>query len=258
MAVICVSGVSKFYDRGLRSGELLRRLCGGFGGQGRDHFGALKKVSFDVNEHESVAIIGTNGAGKSTLLSLIAGLVQPDEGRIEVAGPLATLLELGSGFHPDLTGLENLQLNASLLGFTRKQVKGLRSQIVEFAGIGDSLYEPTRTYSTGMILRLAFSIAIHRDPAILIVDEVLAVGDAAFQRKCGERVRQFRQRGKTLLCATHDPRAALELCDKALWLDHGEVMMYGESAQVVTMYQQYTRACPAAAGAGAPLPTAQR
>jgi len=234
--MIRVDGVSKFFERGRGAKQILRCLCGR--GENRGRFCALKNVSLQVNDHESLSIIGANGAGKSTLLSLIAGLAQPDEGRIEVGGSMATLLELGSGFHPDLTGFENLKLNASLLGFTRRQVEDLCTQIVEFADIGDSLHEPTRTYSTGMVLRLAFSIAIHLDPSILIIDEVLAVGDAGFQSKCRERIRQFRQRGKTLLCVTHDHGAVLELCDKAIWLDHGEVMMYGKPGNVLAAYQE--------------------
>src|SRR5262249_42903643 len=150
-----------------------------------------------------MAVVGPNGAGKSTLLGLVAGLSSPDSGTVSVNGRVAALLELGSGFHPDLTGSENVHLNASLLGLSRKRTSQLFDEIADFSGIGEFIDEPLRTYSTGMTMRLAFSVAIHMDPEILLIDEVLAVGDAAFQVKCFEKIRQFRQAGKTLLCVSH-------------------------------------------------------
>jgi ABC-type polysaccharide/polyol phosphate transport system ATPase subunit len=200
-------------------------------------FYALKDVSFEVASGESAAIIGSNGAGKSTLLSLIYGLAKPSSGTIKVNGRVAALLELGSGFHPDLTGAENLELNASLLGFSRKQTKEMFEPIVDFAGLGDVIDEPLRTYSSGMAMRLAFSIAVNIDPDILIVDEVLAVGDHAFQVKCHERIQQFRASGKTLIFVSHAAGLITEFCDRALWLDHGELVMQGEVEQVLSEYQ---------------------
>jgi ABC-type polysaccharide/polyol phosphate transport system ATPase subunit len=200
-------------------------------------FYALKNVTFEVASGESVAIIGSNGAGKSTLLSLIYGLARPTSGTITVNGKIAALLELGSGFHPDLTGSENLELNASLLGFSKKQTREMFDAIVDFAGLADVIDEPLRTYSSGMAMRLAFSIAVNIDPDILIVDEVLAVGDQAFQAKCHERIQQFRSAGKTLLFVSHAASLISEFCDRALWLDHGELVMQGEVEQVLGAYQ---------------------
>ncbi len=206
-----------------------------------DPFYALKNVSFAIAARESVAIIGANGAGKSTLLGVIAGLANPDEGSVEVNGRIAALLELGSGFHPELTGTENVFLNASLLGFNEKQTRELLGAIVEFAELRQSMHQPIRTYSTGMIMRLAFSVAVHVDPAILIVDEVMAVGDVAFQEKCQRRIQTLREEGRTLICVTHSP-GLMETCDRSIWLHHGELVMDGPSAEVVPAYVNYMAA----------------
>ncbi|MGD0773102.1 MAG: ABC transporter ATP-binding protein [Candidatus Solibacter sp.] len=205
-------------------------------GDKKKRFYALKNVSFSLDRGEGLAVVGPNGAGKSTLLSLVVGLVQPNEGHITVTGRIAALLELGSGFHIDLTGRENIFLNASLLGLTRKRTIELFDEIVDFADIGDFIGEPMRTYSTGMIMRLAFSVAVNMDPEILIVDEVLAVGDAAFQAKCFAKVREFRHAGKTLLCVSHAVGMVQELCDRAIWLDHGELVMTGTVRDVTEAY----------------------
>ena len=205
-------------------------------GEKKERFYALKNVSFSLEKGESLAVIGPNGAGKSTLLSLVVGLVQPNEGQITVTGRIAALLELGSGFHIDLTGRENIFLNASLLGLTRKRTIEIFDQIVDFADIGDFIGEPMRTYSSGMIMRLAFSVAVNMDPEILIVDEVLAVGDSAFQAKCFAKVREFRHSGKTLLCVSHAVGMVQQLCDRAIWLDHGELVMSGTVRDVTEAY----------------------
>jgi lipopolysaccharide transport system ATP-binding protein len=202
-------------------------------------FFALRDVSFRLGEGESLAVVGRNGAGKSTLLGLVAGLAQPNAGRIDVRGRVAALLELGSGFHPELTGIENLRLNASLLGLSRKKTDDVFDEIIAFSEIGDFVREPLRTYSSGMIVRLAFSVAIHVDPDILIVDEVLAVGDQGFQAKCFARIRQFRDAGKTLLFVSHAPGVVKELCDRALWLDHGRVRMDGAAGGVLKAYSDW-------------------
>jgi ABC-type polysaccharide/polyol phosphate transport system ATPase subunit len=201
-----------------------------------DVFYALKNVSFRVEPGHSMAIIGGNGAGKSTLLSLVAGLSRPNEGRVAVNGKVAALLELGSGFHPDLTGRENVSLNASLLGLSRKRSEECFDAIVEFSGIGDFIEEPIRTYSSGMVMRLAFSVAVHMDPDILIIDEVLAVGDQNFQAKCFEKISGFKHAGKTLLFVSHTPEMVRQLCDQALWLHHGEAMMVGYPEDVLNAY----------------------
>jgi ABC-type polysaccharide/polyol phosphate transport system ATPase subunit len=198
-------------------------------------FFALRHVSFSIERGESLAVIGSNGAGKSTLLGLVAGIAQPDEGIVTVRGQVTALLELGSGFHPDLTGRENVRLNAALLGLSRKRTADAFEQIVEFSGIRDFIDEPLRTYSTGMVMRLAFSVAINRDPDILLVDEVLAVGDAAFQAKCIDKIREFRRAGKTLLCVSHTTMIG-QLCDRAIWLDHGELILSGPVPDVLEAY----------------------
>ncbi len=237
MHLIVCDGVSKKFQRHTGQRLLRDHVSSWWKRRERIDFYALKNVSFEVESGESIAIIGSNGAGKSTLLSLICGLAQPNEGSIQVNGRIAALLELGSGFHPDLTGAENLRLNASLLGFSKRETLDLFDSIVEFSGLGDVIDEPLRTYSSGMVMRLAFSVAINIDPDILIVDEILAVGDQAFQLKCIERIRKFREAQKTLLFVSHSPGLVLQFCDRALWLDHGELIMQGEADNVLAAYQ---------------------
>jgi ABC-type polysaccharide/polyol phosphate transport system ATPase subunit len=203
----------------------------------QEPFWALKNVSFRLEEGESLAIVGANGAGKSTLLSLVAGLAWPDQGRVEVNGRVGALLELTSGFHLDLTGAENLSLKAALMGLSRRRTRELFDQIVEFSGVGDFINEPLRTYSSGMIMRLAFSISIQAEPEILLVDEVLAVGDAPFQEKCLEAMTAFRRRGKALLFVSHSAVAVREMCERAIWIDHGVVMLDGTVGEVLDAYQ---------------------
>jgi ABC-type polysaccharide/polyol phosphate transport system ATPase subunit len=181
-------------------------------------------------------VIGRNGAGKSTLLGLAAGLCKPSEGRVAVRGRVAALLELGSGFHSDLTGLENVRLNASLLGLSRTRTGEVLESIIEFSEIRDFIHDPVRTYSSGMIMRLGFSVAVHVDPDILIIDEVLGVGDQRFQAKCFDRIRQFKQEGKTLLFVSHGGETVRQLCDRAIWLDHGKMLLEGPPAQVLEAY----------------------
>ncbi|MCZ2147328.1 MAG: ABC transporter ATP-binding protein [Bryobacterales bacterium] len=236
MSLIQFEQVSKAFLRS--SSRMLLRgiLVERFRNNGRSQFYALKNVSFTIHEGETVGVIGRNGAGKSTLLSLVAGISYPDAGKVTVQGRVAALLELGSGFHPDLTGVENVFLNASLLGLSRAKTIEKFEQIREFADIGDFIHEPLRTYSSGMIMRLAFSVAIHVDPAFLIIDEVLAVGDVAFQAKCYEKITQFKNSGKGLLIVSHAGKTVQQLCDRAIWLDHGTLMMDGPTEEVVAAY----------------------
>jgi ABC-type polysaccharide/polyol phosphate transport system ATPase subunit len=215
--------------------SLLKSLL--LGREAKEEFQALKGISFRIEPGEGVAIIGSNGAGKSTLLSLVAGLVPPDQGTVKVNGRISPLLELGSGFHPDLTGLENLKMNASLLGITKKRFEEIRQDIIDFADIGDFIHEPLRTYSTGMGMRLAFAVAVCVDPDILLIDEVLAVGDKAFQAKCFERIVDFKRRGKTIVCVSHAAGTVGELCSRGIWLDHGDLMMDGALADVSAAYE---------------------
>lgn len=237
MTVIELKNVSKAFHR---SGgqKLLRHYLQDLLGQtDPQQFLALQDINVRIESGESVAVIGANGAGKSTLLSLVTGLVPPSTGTVVVNGRTAALLDLGAGFHPDLTGRENIILNASLLGFSRKQAYGLYNAITDFSELGDFVDEPLRTYSNGMMLRLAFSVAVNLDPEVLIIDEVLAVGDQKFQAKCTEKIFEIRDRGKTILCVSHISPTLRKLCQRAIWLDHGQLMMDGPIVEVAEAYE---------------------
>lgn len=237
-ALISFEGVSKWFTH--HSGrELLRNHVVRWWkrGESTGRLYALKHVSFAVERGESLGVVGRNGAGKSTLLSLIAGLAVADEGRVGVNGRVAALLELGSGFHPDLSGAENLLLNAALLGLSRARTLQLFDSIVDFSGVGEFIAEPLRTYSSGMSMRLAFSIAIHTSPDILLIDEVLAVGDAAFQTKCVDALERMRACGATLIFVSHSAASVERMCDRAIWIDQGEVIMQGAAPAVMAGYQ---------------------
>jgi ABC-type polysaccharide/polyol phosphate transport system ATPase subunit len=237
MRIIEFENVSKIFARVQRQALLRDRIAAMFKPEPhRDPFYALKGVSFSVERGESLAVIGSNGAGKSTLLALVARLAIPDKGSVQVNGRVAALLELGSGFHPDLTGIENICLNASLLGMSRKQTAAVTEEIIEFTGIREFINEPLRTYSSGMSVRLAFSVAVHMDPEVLLVDEVLVVGDQAFQAKCHEKIEDLRRRGKTLVCVSHAMSMLETFCDRAIWLDHGELVMSGSVGKVTQAY----------------------
>jgi len=237
MNIVEFNNVSKFYYRHGDRLLLRNRLQQFISGTRPESFAAVKNVSFTMRRGESMAIVGPNGAGKSTLLSLVAGLSKADTGSIAVNGRVAALLELGSGFHPDLTGEENVRLNAALLGLSRKRTKELFDEIIEFSGIEEKFIdEPIRTYSSGMVMRLAFSVAVVSLPDVMIVDEILAVGDSSFQEKCFQRVHQFRNSGRSLLCVSHAAGMVQQLCDKAVWLDHGEMVMCGEIGEVLEAY----------------------
>lgn len=229
--------VSKSFPHSTGRQLLRTHITRWFGKVHHEPFYALRNVSFQLEEGESLAIVGSNGAGKSTLLSLAAGLARPDEGRVRVNGRIAALLELGSGFHADLTGAENLVLNAALLGLSKRRTKELFDQIVEFSGIGEFIDDPLRTYSSGMVMRLAFSIAIQCEPDILLIDEVLAVGDASFQEKSREALVAFRRAGKSMLFVSHSAASVSFMCDRAIWIDHGAVMLDGKVRDVLDAYQ---------------------
>lgn len=196
----------------------------------------LKGVSFEVNGGECVAVIGKNGAGKSTLLSLLAKIYLPTSGKVEVLGRVAPLLELGAGFHNDLTGLENIYFNAVILGLTREQVKERIQSIIDFSELGEAIEAPVRTYSSGMMARLGFAIAIHVDAEVLIVDEVLAVGDQRFEQKCLERVEEFRQNGGAILLVSHQLPTVEKFADRVIWLKDGKIEMMGKPAEVIAEY----------------------
>jgi len=238
--VIELDNVSKWFRRHMGPKLVRDHIRDLFRTPADQRFYAVRNVSFNVARGERVALVGRNGAGKSTLLSLIAGLATPDSGAIRVNGRIAALMELGAGFHYDLTGTENVLLNASLLGLSRKRARELYPAIVEFSGIGEFIHEPLRTYSSGMVMRLAFSVASHVEADILIVDEVIAVGDQQFHEKCIEKLREQHREGRTLLFVSHSPGVVLEFCDRAIWLDHGEVMADGPASQVLSVYSGHS------------------
>jgi ABC-type polysaccharide/polyol phosphate transport system ATPase subunit len=236
MAVVTFERVSKYFHR--QAGQMLLRdrVRHLLRPSPRERFYALRGVSFAVEHGESLGIVGHNGAGKSTLLNVATGVSLPSEGTMTVEGRVAALLELGSGFHPDLTGAENVRINAALLGLSRAKVRQRFDRIVEFSGIGDFIDEPLRTYSSGMMMRLAFSVAINVEPDVLIIDEVLGVGDQNFFAKCFEKILEFRRAGRTILCVSHGLEALESLCDRGLWLDHGRVVKTGPIGELIRAY----------------------
>ena len=198
-----------------------------------EDFWALRDVSFDIEPGQSVGLIGPNGSGKTTLLKMIAGILRPTAGSVVTRGRIAALLELGAGFHPELTGRENVYLNAAFLGLSRKETDAVYDDIVDFAELPDFMDNQVKFYSSGMLVRLGFAVAVHVDPAILLVDEVLAVGDEAFQHKCLDRVRQFQRDGRTIIFVTHAVDLVRQICDRAVMLDHGSIHSQGAPDQVV-------------------------
>lgn len=203
-----------------------------------EDFWALKNISLSVCRGETLGIIGKNGAGKSTLLKVVSRVLRPATGRVRLQGRISPLLELGGGFHMELTGRENIFLNGTLLGRKRREISARFDQIVEFAELEEFIDVPVRTYSTGMVARLGFAIASAWDPEILLLDELLTVGDTAFQRKCMNQMKSFQSKGATILLVTHDMTTALNMCTNTLWLEHGQARAYGPTQQVVDLYQQ--------------------
>jgi ABC-type polysaccharide/polyol phosphate transport system ATPase subunit len=204
-------------------------------------FWALKDVTLTINEGETVGLIGENGSGKSTLLQLLAGIMIPDEGKLEIAGKVAPLIELGAGFNPELTGRENIYLSGSILGLKREEINRKLEDIIRFSGLERFVDQPIKNYSSGMYMRLAFSVAIHVDPDILLVDEILAVGDWPFQQQCFKRIRAFKDRGKTIVLVSHDLNIIENLCDRAFLLHQGKLMDKGEPHKVITRYVEILR-----------------
>jgi ABC-type polysaccharide/polyol phosphate transport system ATPase subunit len=210
---------------------------------------ALEDVTFDVERGETVGVIGQNGAGKSTLLKLLVGVTQPTRGSLETHGTIASILELGTGFHPEFSGRDNAALNAAILGLSAEETRRRLPSIIEFSELGHFIDQPVKTYSSGMYMRLAFSVAVNVDPEILIIDEALAVGDGHFQKKCIDKIRDFQERRRTILFCSHAMYYVTSVCRRTLWLDRGRVMRFGPSADVVHEYETFllerTRSHPA-------------
>lgn len=207
----------------------------------KQEFLAIKEVNFSVNKGETVGIIGANGAGKSTLLSLLTGTMKPTSGSIRMNGSVSALLELGAGFHPDLTGRENVFLTGAIMGIPRSQMKERLNSIIEFAEIEEFIDQPVKYYSSGMYVRLGFAVSVEVDPDILLIDEVLAVGDMNFQRKCIHKMNQFKDRGKTMLIISHDLKTIQSMSDRMLLLEEGRIMDYGDPSHVVQSYESLAR-----------------
>jgi len=199
-------------------------------------FEALHDISFQVYKSETLGIIGKNGAGKSTILGLIAGVLKPSRGEVIVKGRISPLLELGAGFHPELTGRENIMLNGVLLGLTRAEVSRKISEIIEFSELGDFIDQPIRIYSSGMLARLGFSVIAYLDPEILLIDEILAVGDRAFQKKCLEKMDEFKKSGVTIVFVSHSLEDVVRLCDRVAWIEDKRIKMIGEAKDVIGCY----------------------
>lgn len=200
----------------------------------------LKDINLQINKGEAVALVGVNGSGKSTLLKLMTKIIYPTKGKITTNGKLTSLLELGAGFHPDFSGRENIYFNASIFGLTKKEIDERLDQIIEFSELKNYIDNPVRTYSSGMFMRLAFSVAINVDAEILLVDEILSVGDQHFQDKCLNKMKELKQEGKTMVFVTHSLNAARELCDRAVWINKGVVQMDGETNKVIDEYIKET------------------
>src|SRR4030095_4468589 len=235
MDAVIVENGSKNYHIYAKPADRLKELI--FRGRKfHQDFWAVKNVSFRVQQGSTFGVVGENGSGKSTLLQMIAGTLQPTEGRITLNGRVAALLELGAGFNQEFTGRENVFLNAAIMGLSEEETIRRFPEIERFAEIGNFIDQPVKTYSSGMYVRLAFAVAIHVDPEILLVDESLSVGDVYFQQRCMRKIRQMKQEGKTILFVSHDMTAVKNLCDSAIWLEHGEVKGIGEPDEVVGKY----------------------
>ena len=234
---IAVEGISKrfrlYHERPTSVKERLLRLRG----SRAEDFWALRDVSFEVTEGKTWGLVGANGSGKTTLLKIIGGILRPTEGRVVTQGRIAALLELGAGFHPELTGRENVYLNASILGLSRFETDLYFEDIVAFAELEEFIDSQVKYYSSGMFVRLGFAVAVHVDPSILLIDEVLAVGDEAFQRKCLGRIREIQAEGHTIVFVTHAIQQVQQICDGAVMLDHGQVRAMGEVADVIKEYR---------------------
>jgi ABC-2 type transport system ATP-binding protein len=238
-SAITVDGVSKRFRLYHEKYTSLKERVIHFGRVPHEEFWALRDIELDIAEGETVGLLGHNGSGKSTLLKCMAGILQPTYGEIAVRGRLAALLELGAGFHPELTGRENVYLNASILGMPKKEIEKRFDEIVAFAELEQFIDNQVKHYSSGMYVRLGFAVAVNMDPEILLVDEVLAVGDESFQRKCLERVRRFQKEGRTIVFVTHAADLVRQICDRAAVLDHGHMVALGTPGEAVRAFREH-------------------
>lgn len=233
---ITIDSVSKMYRLYQERNQYLKTAALRGRRSRYEEFWAIEDVTFDIRTGETFGIIGSNGSGKSTLLKCLAGILAPDKGRIDVHGSLAALLELGAGFHPELSGVENIFLNGAILGMSRSEIQRRLDEIVDFSGLEKFINTPVKNYSSGMVVRLGFSIASSVDPEILLIDEVLAVGDEAFQRKCGARIEEFRRDGRTIVLVSHGLSQIQQLCSTTAWLEKGQLRMLGDTDVVLSEY----------------------
>lgn len=231
-----VKKLVKVYNLYNNSTDRLREIFSMRGRKFHDDYYALNGIDFSVKKGETFGIIGTNGAGKSTLLKLITGVATPTEGTVEVDGKISALLELGAGFNKNYTGIENIYLNGTMMGYSKEEMKKKLDSIVDFADIGDFIYQPVKTYSSGMFARLAFAVAINIEPEILIVDEALSVGDVFFQNKCYKKFEELREKNITVIFVSHDIGTVKQLCSRVLWIEHGKQQMVGDSVEVCNEY----------------------
>jgi lipopolysaccharide transport system ATP-binding protein len=238
--LVSLAGITKDYPKVATGGDRLRTLMALMLRRGEfPHFRALDGIDLEVRRGESVALVGENGAGKSTLLKIIAGVARPSAGKVEVRGRVSALLELGSGFHPDYTGRENIYLSSAVMGLSHRETRAKVDSIIEFADIGEHIDEPIKHYSSGMVVRLGFAVATSMAPDLLITDEVLAVGDESFQKKCIHWLERYLDGGGTLLLCSHSMFHVQTLCSKALWIHHGRARLFGESFDVTREYLTY-------------------
>jgi len=233
-----VSNITKAYKLYGKQTDRLIEALSPFKKNYHKDFYALNGISFDIYKGETIGIIGTNGSGKSTLLKIITGVLTETSGDIEVKGRISALLELGAGFNPEYTGIENINLSGTMMGYSENEIKSMMVNILDFADIGQFIYQPVKTYSSGMFVRLAFAVAINVDPDILIVDEALSVGDMFFQAKCYKKFDEFRKNGKTIILVTHDMGSILKYCDRAVVLNKGDLIDTGEPGKMVDIYKR--------------------
>jgi ABC-type polysaccharide/polyol phosphate transport system ATPase subunit len=233
--MIKVSGISKTFKLYSKPSDRLKEIF--FRKNHHKIHNALKNISFEVSDGETLGIIGPNGAGKSTLLKIITGVLLPEKGLINIDGKITGLLELGTGFNPEMTGLQNIYMSGALLGMSKHEIQQKEQEIIDFTELGDFINEPIKTYSSGMVMRLAFSCAIHADPQVFVVDEALSVGDAYFQQKCMRKIIDFKNNGGSIIFVSHDMNAVKVLCDSAILLDNGNVIDYNIPKKIIDFYQ---------------------